>query len=273
MANFMSHVAVPIAIGAVAIVLLLGLVNMMMGGSREHLAEADAAARLAAGHRHWRHHADAVVHGKMSGAAPWSSSTRSTPAPAMTARPRSAPASGARNTTCASQPTAPSTRPTPRSAWRGCTPLDDAELDAALARIQNDLFDVGADLCTPGKGKGPGGARLTVTDETGRMARSRDRPAQCGAGAAALLRAAGRQRGRGASACRPHRLPARRAADRRAQGPTGRKRVVRGPQIRQPPLRFPFRRKPLRQRPRCAATCFGSRARTASGVDRPRAGR
>jgi cob(I)alamin adenosyltransferase len=41
----------------------------------------------------------------------------------------------------------------------------DAELDAALARVQNDLFDVGADLCTPGKGKGPGGARLTVTDK------------------------------------------------------------------------------------------------------------
>jgi len=41
----------------------------------------------------------------------------------------------------------------------------DAELDAALARIQNDLFDVGADLCTPGKGRGPGGARLTVTDK------------------------------------------------------------------------------------------------------------
>jgi cob(I)alamin adenosyltransferase len=41
----------------------------------------------------------------------------------------------------------------------------DAELDAALSRIQNDLFDVGADLCTPEqrKGKGPGGARLTVT--------------------------------------------------------------------------------------------------------------
>jgi cob(I)alamin adenosyltransferase len=40
---------------------------------------------------------------------------------------------------------------------------DDAALDAALSRIQNDLFDVGADLTTPGKGKGPGGARLTVT--------------------------------------------------------------------------------------------------------------
>jgi NADH:ubiquinone oxidoreductase subunit 6 (subunit J) len=33
MADFMSHVAVPIAIGAVAVVLLLGLVNMMRGGS------------------------------------------------------------------------------------------------------------------------------------------------------------------------------------------------------------------------------------------------
>ena len=41
----------------------------------------------------------------------------------------------------------------------------DASLDAALERIQNDLFDVGADLCTPDQGNGPGGARLTVTDK------------------------------------------------------------------------------------------------------------
>jgi hypothetical protein len=33
MSGFMSHVAVPIAIIAVAVVLLFGLVNMMMGGS------------------------------------------------------------------------------------------------------------------------------------------------------------------------------------------------------------------------------------------------
>jgi hypothetical protein len=33
MADFMSHIMVPIAIGAVAIVLLLGLANMMRGGS------------------------------------------------------------------------------------------------------------------------------------------------------------------------------------------------------------------------------------------------
>ncbi len=41
---------------------------------------------------------------------------------------------------------------------------DDPALDAALSRIQNDLFDAGADLTMPGKGKGPDGARLTVTD-------------------------------------------------------------------------------------------------------------
>src|SRR4051794_8986108 len=39
---------------------------------------------------------------------------------------------------------------------------DDAVLDPVLARIQNDLFDVEADLCL--SEKGPGGARLTVTD-------------------------------------------------------------------------------------------------------------
>jgi cob(I)alamin adenosyltransferase len=39
---------------------------------------------------------------------------------------------------------------------------DNSALDPALARIQNDLFDVEADLCL--SEKGPGGARLTVTD-------------------------------------------------------------------------------------------------------------
>jgi cob(I)alamin adenosyltransferase len=41
----------------------------------------------------------------------------------------------------------------------------DGVLDAMLARIQNDLFDVEADLCMPSEaGKGPGGARLSVSD-------------------------------------------------------------------------------------------------------------
>ncbi len=37
-------------------------------------------------------------------------------------------------------------------------------VDAMLARIQNDLFDLGADLCSPDKGKGPGGERLAIND-------------------------------------------------------------------------------------------------------------
>ena len=35
-------------------------------------------------------------------------------------------------------------------------------IDSMLARIQNDLFDLAADLCSPDKGKGPGGERLAV---------------------------------------------------------------------------------------------------------------
>ncbi len=37
-------------------------------------------------------------------------------------------------------------------------------LDAMLARIQNDLFDLGADLCVPETGK-PGRSRLRIVDE------------------------------------------------------------------------------------------------------------
>ena len=47
----------------------------------------------------------------------------------------------------------------------GLARLDTAKntlLDAMLARIQNDLFDVEAELCL--SEKGPGGAKLTVTD-------------------------------------------------------------------------------------------------------------
>jgi cob(I)alamin adenosyltransferase len=44
---------------------------------------------------------------------------------------------------------------------------DDAQLEGMLARIQNDIFDVEADLCIldSAKGKGPGGAKLNVTDK------------------------------------------------------------------------------------------------------------
>lgn len=42
----------------------------------------------------------------------------------------------------------------------------DTDIGAMLGRIQNDLFDLGAELCTPDpvKGKGPGGAKLAVSE-------------------------------------------------------------------------------------------------------------
>ena len=99
----------------------------------------------------------------------------------------------------------------------------DGSLDAALARIQNDLFDVGADLCLPGK-QGPGGARLTVTDAQVAWLEGEIDRLNAELAAAAILRPAGRQRGVGLSASCPHRLPARRAAHGRAQGQAGRER-------------------------------------------------
>src|SRR5690242_1828175 len=52
---------------------------------------------------------------------------------------------------------------------------DEPGLDAMLARIQNDLFDLGADLCSPEKAKRPGGERLAVVDaQTERLEREID---------------------------------------------------------------------------------------------------
>ena len=53
MSDFLSFYAMPVALGAVALVLLLGLVNMMRRFA-EHVAEADAPARAASVRRHHR---------------------------------------------------------------------------------------------------------------------------------------------------------------------------------------------------------------------------
>ena len=120
---------------------------------------------------------------------------------------------------------------------------DDGSLDAALSRIQNDLFDAGADLCTPGKGKGPGGARLTVTAK--QVAWLEGEIDRLNAELAPLKSFVlpGGSAGGGLSASGPHHLPARRATRRRAQGQTGRERHPRSAEIRQSPVRFPVRRR------------------------------
>jgi cob(I)alamin adenosyltransferase len=78
----------------------------------------------------------------------------------------------------------------------------DAAADAVLARAQNDLFDIGADLCVPGEA----GARLRV-DAAMSLRASRQR-FQRGAVTAGKLRAARRQRGRRACARGAHPGPA-----------------------------------------------------------------
>jgi cob(I)alamin adenosyltransferase len=122
----------------------------------------------------------------------------------------------------------------------------DAALDVMLARIQNDLFDVEADLCMPqGAGKGPGGARLNVTDaQVEWLERQID---ELNADLAPL-KSFILPGGSGLPSPRTHDLPAGRAADGRAQRPAGRRRHAGGAQIRQPPVRFLVRRWAPRQR-------------------------
>jgi cob(I)alamin adenosyltransferase len=45
----------------------------------------------------------------------------------------------------------------------------DADADAILARIQNDLFDLGADLCTPEDGRRAAGALRIVAAQVARL--------------------------------------------------------------------------------------------------------
>ncbi|HEV2303117.1 MAG TPA: cob(I)yrinic acid a,c-diamide adenosyltransferase [Stellaceae bacterium] len=50
----------------------------------------------------------------------------------------------------------------------------DAEADAMLARIQHDLFDLGADLCTPEGGRRGGAALRIVAAQVARLEREID---------------------------------------------------------------------------------------------------
>ena len=122
----------------------------------------------------------------------WWFSIASTRAPATTARRRSAPASAGRNTICASRPTARSTRRMPRSAWPGCIAASTPKLDAMLARIQNDLFDLGADLARPTRAKPEWRAAAHRSTRRSTRLEARDRRAERGVAAAPLLRAARR---------------------------------------------------------------------------------
>ena len=75
-----------------------------------------------------------------------------------------------------------------------------AVIEPMLARIQNDLFDLGADLCLPRAGDEPPGAVPAHRALAGRGARARHRRLEREARSAALVRPAGRNAGLGGPA-------------------------------------------------------------------------
>jgi cob(I)alamin adenosyltransferase len=139
------------------------------------------------------------------------------------------------------------------------TTAGDAEIDAMLGRIQNDLFDLGADLCTPetAKGKGPGGERLTVTEaQVTRLEAEIDRLNADLAPLRSFVLPGGT-----AAAAHLHlaRTICRRADDGRTRRYAGRNGVGERHQIRQPVVGFPVRGQPLRECQRQRRRVVGAR--------------
>ena len=261
------NILVAVALGAVVLVLLLGLVNMMRGGS------SNMSQKL----MRWRVGLQFVAIVVIMGVLwfrggciepedAWSSSTASTRAPATTARRRSAPASAGRNTICASRPTARSTRPMRRIGIARLVDRGDLRRTRrdAGAHPERPLRPRRRSLHARHAARSSTTSRLRIVAGAGRSARERDRRAERRARAAALLRAARRLAGGGGAASGPHGLPPGRAADGRAR------RRRRARRSATPALRyinrlsdFLFVASRARQCATAPATCSGCPARTA----------
>jgi hypothetical protein len=191
-----------------------------MGSGPQHLepqaeqGDADAHPVPGAG----GHPGRAGDGGGRQGLIRWSSSTRSTRATATTAPPALSTDRARPNTIRACRRSATSTRPTARSASRS-RPWAPASMPLCSARIQNDLFDLGADLATPGDSFEPTEMTLRIVAGAGRPSGDRDRRHERWAGAAAQLHPARRKRsGRGTPFSPRHRPPRGTCGGRRGHG-------------------------------------------------------
>ena len=99
----------------------------------------------------------------------------------------------------------PSTRPTPLIGVVRLHLADARELDAMLGLIQNDLFDLGADLAVPQQ-EGKSERLRIVSSQVERLERDID-ALECAACALDLVRAARRHARRRLSASGAHDMP------------------------------------------------------------------
>ena len=125
----------------------------------------------------------------------------------------------------------------------------DPAADEMLGRIQNDLFDLGADLCTPEHGRRAAGALRITAPQVERLEREID-AMNASLPPLELVHPARRDAGCGLPPSRAHdhaasRAPGQRTRRRRAGQP-------RGAQIPEPPLRPPLRPRSPGQRQRRA---------------------
>ncbi len=111
-----------------------------------------------------------------------------------------------------------------------------------LGRIQNELFDLGADLCTPEDGRRAAGALRVVPAQVTRLETEIDRMNKELEPLNSLFVLAGGQRGGGLSAPRAHGRSPRRAARVGARGRG--KGEPGGAQIPEPAFRSPLRAEP-----------------------------
>ena len=104
-----------------------------------------------------------------------------------------------------------------RLAVRASADAAVAAIEPTLARIQNDLFDLGADLCLPpDEGEKPDVVLRIAASQVEALERAID-ALNANLAPLTLLRVAGRRRGRRRPASGARRLPARRTQRRRAR--------------------------------------------------------
>ncbi len=191
----------------------------------------------------------------------------------MRARAGSATGRAGRRPTRASSRWATWTKPIAPSGSRGCIPRArpirrSPAIEATLARVQNDLFDLGADLCLPPaaeRGAGRGAARRGVA---GRGARARHRRAERESRAAALVHPAGwNARRRPRCITRAPSAGAPSAASSRSPRPRARAVEPRRARLHQPSVGLSLRRRARGQRLRRGQTSCGRPAPTSPDAD------